>query len=91
MMPSQGFATYDHSIAGVNSIEVAPAMLESTVHVVAWGRDMYYVLMQPSQGFDMLDSEFSYSMLSISLIVMTVSVIVMGRLVSHARVNVKWD
>lgn len=91
MMSSQAFATYNRSIASVHAIEVAPAILESTVHVLAWGRDIYYVLMQPSQGFDMLGDGFSYAMLSTALIVMTASVVSLGGVVAHARVNAKWD
>lgn len=92
LMPaSQSFATYDTFVADVRSIVVAPALLESTLHVIAWGRDLYYVLMRPSHGFDKLGDDFAHSLLSVALVAMTASVLSISGLVSHARSNAKWN
>ena len=87
----QSFASYDHQIAGVRHIRTAPADLESTTHVVAWGLDLYYVLLRPARGFDMLGEDFSFALLIVALAALAGGAVVMSRLVASARLRGQWQ
>lgn len=87
----QSFASYDKSINALHSVKTSPSRLESTVHMLAWGTDVYVSQLQPSQGFDTLGKDFSFFSLIIALASMTTGVLLMSILVTTRRVNAKWE
>lgn len=87
----QSFASYDREVAGVRNIRTAPADLESTTHVVAWGADLYYVMLRPARGFDMLGEDFSFALLIVALAALAGGALVMSRLVASARLRGQWQ
>lgn len=87
----QSFASYDTQVLGIQHIVAAPAELESTTHVLAWGLDTYYVLLRPSKGFDMLGEDFSFALLTIALVSLLGSVVFVHQLVKKQKVKAKWS
>ena len=61
------WVTTKHQVARLRGIKTAPAELESTVLCVAHGLDFFYTRLHPSRSYDMLDEEFSYLLLIVTL------------------------
>ncbi|CCI49518.1 unnamed protein product [Albugo candida] len=57
------FVTYNETIGSIYGIKASPAHLESTTLMFAWGMDLYYHRLAPSNAFDLLPMEFNHSML----------------------------
>jgi hypothetical protein len=91
-LPVQGhsYISYDEHISGLRAMRSTPTHLESTMHIVAWGRDIYYTVFTPSLDFDRLDEGFSFLLLGLALLAMFVAVVAMNLLVKRARLKVKW-
>ena len=86
----QSFASYDHQISGVQSVRSFPTDMESTTHVLAWGTDVYYVLLRPARGFDTLNEDFSFVLLIAALLTLGGGVAAMQHLLKEARLHHKW-
>ena len=56
-----------HQVSRLRGIKTAPASLESTVLCVAHGLDLFYTRLHPSRSYDMLDEEFSFLLLIVTL------------------------
>lgn len=87
----QLFATYDKIIASLRSLRTAPSQLESTVHLMAWGSDLYFANLRPSNGFDTLGEDFSFSLLLVAMTGMTTAVIAMSHAVKSTRMCKRWE
>lgn len=87
----QLFATYDKAIASLRSLRTAPSQLESTVHLMAWGSDLYFATLRPSNGFDTLGEDFSFSLLLFAMAGMTAAVITMSHAVKSTRMRTRWE
>lgn len=90
LMP-HSFATYEHTVARVHDILSSPSDLESTTHVLAWGLDIYYALLRPEGGFDMLQEDFSFALLTLALLGLLIGTLIMSRLVASAQLRAKWQ
>ncbi|VEN56072.1 unnamed protein product [Callosobruchus maculatus] len=66
-LPSEAVINYNQTIGRVKGIEVAPARLESTSHVLVYGLDLFYTKVAPSKTFDMLKEDFDYMMIILVL------------------------
>ena len=64
--------------------------MESTTHVLAWGTDVYYVLLRPALGFDMLSDDFSFALLTVALLALAGSVFAMNHLLREAKLKHNW-
>jgi hypothetical protein len=60
--------SYNRTIHRISNIETSPSFLESTSHVIVTGLDMFYTRTAPSKQFDLLNDDFSHSLLVISTI-----------------------
>ena len=63
----KSWVTTKHQVARLRGIVTAPANLESTVLCVAHGLDVFFTRLHPSRSYDMLDEEFSYLLLIVTL------------------------
>lgn len=64
------YATYDKAVAQLRGIDTFPTTLESSSLMFAYGMDLFYTRLAPSKNFDMLDDDFSYALLVVTLLVM---------------------
>ncbi len=64
-LPSESaaqFVTSNKYLAGLRGVRVAPVWrTESSCHVVAYGVDLYYRMLQPAGGFDTLPNDFRFA------------------------------
>lgn len=73
-------------------IVTSPTSLESTVAVLsAWGLDLHFNIVKPSQSFDSLASDFKYSLLVGILLLLAVAVFVLRRQVMKKKLTASWS
>lgn len=73
-------------------VSTAPTALESTVAVLsAWGPDLYFNVVKPSQSFDSLASDFNYSLLAGILALLAAAVGILRRQVMKKRLGLAWS
>ena len=80
----QAWVTTKHQVARLLGIVMAPANLESTVLCVAHGLDVFFTRLHPSRSYDMLDEEFSYL-----LLIVTLAALAVGALTTQGMVLAK--
>ncbi|ODV92871.1 hypothetical protein CANCADRAFT_43448 [Tortispora caseinolytica NRRL Y-17796] len=80
-------ASYVH---GTRHIVCYPSHLESTLHVVSYGEDIFYTQISPSNTFDMLPETFSKSQIVLTCAALTIAVYILKRLADRKQVRHKW-
>ena len=66
--------SYDQRVVGSKSIISAPTQLESTSLIISYGIDIYCTRVTPSQPFDILSSDFSYSGLIVTVVGLVIGI-----------------
>jgi len=74
--------THSRDVLGVKEIITAPAILESTCLVFAYGIDVFGTRVAPSQAFDLLDKGFNKVTLLGTVLALFLGVFAMGPMVS---------
>ena len=78
----QKFVTLSHQVMGLRDIQCFPTRRESSILMLARGIDVFYTRLMPSKSFDMLEDDFSYS-----LLVTTILGLLIAAFVVHGKVN----
>ena len=86
----QKFVTYTHQVAGLREINCWPTRRESSVVVLAHGTDVFYARMMPSKSFDMLEDDFSYSLLVTTIFGLLVATFVVYSMVQKDNLKRNW-
>ena len=84
------WVTHRHTVVRLRGIITAPAELESNVHFLAHGLDVFCTRVAPSASFDALDDDFSHVLLVATLIALVVAVRVVKRLADDAEDDRAW-
>ena len=84
-------AAYVQSIAGLRSIHCNPAGLESTSLVLAVGLDLFASQVAPSKPFDVLKSDFNYTLLIVIIGAVAVATVVLSQLVKIKELGAAWN
>lgn len=84
------YASYSLEILGMNTIITAPALLESTSLVFAYGLDTFFTYRAPSRQFDVLSEDFNKSQLLLTIVGLVVGIMMTGPMVRRKRVNALW-
>lgn len=79
------------NLARLGHIFSSPAGLESSSLILGVGIDIFFTRVAPSKAFDSLASDFSYSLLAISLAVLVLATIVCAILVRDSEMKKKWE
>ncbi|CAH1114196.1 unnamed protein product [Psylliodes chrysocephalus] len=66
-LSSEAIINYNQTLYRIKGIEVAPARLESTSHILVHGLDMFYTRVAPSKTFDVLKEDFDHLMIVLVL------------------------
>ncbi|KAI8076339.1 uncharacterized protein BX664DRAFT_287861 [Halteromyces radiatus] len=85
------FLTYHLEVIGIEHIISAPALLESTSLVYAYGLDTYFTRDSPSRQFDVLSEDFSKSQLLLTIIALVIGILMVGPIVRRKQVNALWQ
>mmetsp|Transcript_70430 Transcript_70430/g.223153 ORF Transcript_70430/g.223153 Transcript_70430/m.223153 type:complete len:981 (-) Transcript_70430:53-2995(-) len=89
LVPHQ-FVTYGNQVAQLRGITTAPARLESTCLMLAYGLDLFYAVTTPARTFDLLDEDFSYALLVLTIGGLAVAAFVTGDMVRRQELAKKW-
>lgn len=90
IVPPQGILNYNQTIARVRGIETAPSGLESTCLVLAYGLDMYYTRVAPSQNFDILKDNFDHLLICAVLSGLVLASYVTKALAARKALKAAW-
>ncbi|KAH1004284.1 hypothetical protein HUJ04_004063 [Dendroctonus ponderosae] len=63
----EAIINYNQSLGRIRGIEVAPARLESTSHILVHGLDIFYTRVAPSKTFDVLKEDFDHRLIVLVL------------------------
>jgi outer membrane protein assembly factor BamB len=86
----QKFVTYTHHVLGLEEIQCHPTARESSVLMLAYGIDMFYTRLMPSKSFDMLEDDFSYSLLVTTILGLLTATFVVYFRVQKSNVERNW-
>lgn len=89
-LPAEACINYNQSIWHIRGIEVAPARLESTTHVLVHGLDIFYTRVAPSKTFDLLKEDFDHLMIILVLSGLIVASYVTKYLASKKALRQLW-
>eukprot|EP01083_Nonionella_stella_P094946 266510_1 len=81
----------DREISRISHIVTSHALVESTSLLAAWGLDLFHCRVMPSGMFDMLNADFSYPLLILTVVVVGVSSVVIDRIQKKRTLNAKWE
>ncbi|KAK7914624.1 ER membrane protein complex subunit 1 [Apiospora marii] len=82
--------THERDVIGINEIITAPANLESTSLVFAYGLDIFGTRMTPSLPFDILGKGFNKVTLIGTVLALTAGVMALGPMVRRKQINMRW-
>lgn len=84
------YASHNLSIANIEGIVAGASNLESTSLLLAFGLDLFFNHVKPSQSFDILSSDFNYSLLVIILVVLGIIVNILRRMAKSKALKAPW-
>ncbi|XP_018647688.1 hypothetical protein Smp_003340 [Schistosoma mansoni] len=86
----QAIITYNQSIMRIRAIRTAPTGLESTGLVFAYGLDLFFTRISPSQTYDLLKEDFDYTAIATVTLGMIIASIVSCRLATRRAILRAW-
>ncbi|KIK01760.1 hypothetical protein K443DRAFT_550803 [Laccaria amethystina LaAM-08-1] len=82
--------SHDYEVANVQRIVTAPALLESTSLVFAFGLDMFLTRVAPSNTFDVLSENFNKAQLVFTVSGLLLAIMITRPMVERKRLREKW-
>ncbi|KUI56033.1 ER membrane protein complex subunit 1 [Cytospora mali] len=82
--------SHERDILGVQEIITAPAIVESTSLVFAYGIDVFGTRVAPSLVFDILGKGFDKISLVGTVLALTAGVMVLGPIIRKKQINMRW-
>jgi hypothetical protein len=89
-MVTTSILSYNHTIANLRGIRAVPADLESTSLVLAYGVDLFFIRVTPSKAFDVLNDDFNYIGLALTVVVLGVASIIVHGIVKKKDLQHAW-
>ncbi|KAI0468829.1 hypothetical protein F4859DRAFT_489047 [Xylaria cf. heliscus] len=83
--------THARDVLGVRGVIAAPAILESTSLVFAFGVDLFGSRIAPSAAFDLLGKGFGKGTLVATVAALFVGVLGLGPMVRKKQINMRWQ
>lgn len=87
---SEAIINYNQTLARIRDIEVAPARLESTCHVLIHGLDIFYTRVAPSKTFDLLKEDFDYHLIGLVLFGLIAASFITKNLAARKTLKQAW-
>ncbi|KAL0064178.1 hypothetical protein AAF712_008900 [Marasmius tenuissimus] len=82
--------SHNYKISQVQNIVTAPALLESTSLVFAYGLDLFLTRVAPSKTFDVLSESFNKTQLVLTVSALAVAILFARPAVNRKRLREKW-
>lgn len=89
-LPAEATINYNQTMGKIKKVEVAPAKLESTSHVLVHGLDMFYTRVAPSKTFDLLKEDFDHRLIVLVLLGLVIASYVTKYLASKKALRQAW-
>ncbi|XP_018580290.1 ER membrane protein complex subunit 1 [Anoplophora glabripennis] len=89
-LPSEAVINYNQTLGNIRGIEIAPARLESTSHVLIHGLDLFYTKVAPSKTFDVLKEDFDHLMIVLVLAGLILASYITKHLASRKALKQIW-
>lgn len=89
-LPAEATINYNQSLIRIKGIQVAPARLESTSHVLVYGLDLFYTRVAPSKTFDVLKEDFDHKLIVLVLSGLVIASYVTKYLASRKALKQAW-
>ncbi|KAH9981995.1 hypothetical protein BJV74DRAFT_852482 [Russula compacta] len=92
VLPDDGHRVLSHNyhVANIRHILTAPALLESTSLVFAYGLDLFCTRVAPSGPFDVLSETFNKAQLVFTICGLAVGIVAIRPMVRQKRLREKW-
>jgi outer membrane protein assembly factor BamB len=87
---STNILSYNHTISNLRAIRAVPADLESTSLVLAYGIDLFFIRVTPSKAFDVLDDQFNYAGLMLTVVILVVAAAICCYIVKKKDLEFAW-
>jgi ER membrane protein complex subunit 1 len=84
------FLCIRYQVANVKRIVTAPALLESTSLVFAYGLDLFLTRVSPSGTFDVLNENFNKVQLVLTIVALVVAIVITKPMVQRKRLRERW-
>lgn len=82
--------THALKVEGLRGIVSAPAKLESTTLVFAYGVDLFFTPLAPSRTYDSLTEDFSYALLLLTIVALVTAIFATWILSERKKLRDKW-
>ncbi|KAF5329635.1 hypothetical protein D9619_009267 [Psilocybe cf. subviscida] len=82
--------SHNYDVANTQTILTAPALLESTSLVFAFGLDMFLTRVSPSNTFDVLSESFNKVQLVLTVTGLLVAILITRPMVERKQLKAKW-
>jgi len=79
-------ASYNYQLVGLKDIVVSPTTFESTSLVLTYGHDLYFTRVSPEKGYDMLNEDFNYIYLIVTVVTILAATYVMKRMAKGSKI-----
>jgi len=89
-LPHESILNYNQSIAAIKGVVTSTSGLESTVLVFVHGLDIYGTRLTPSKGFDLINPDFDYLMISAVLVVLVALSYIARKFAQRKMLNQAW-
>lgn len=86
----QKFATYSHVVSDLEDVVVSPTFLESTSLFFAYGTDLFFGRLTPSNTFDRLGENFSHVFLLFTVLGLVGGTSLLGQVLKGRELAAKW-
>ncbi|CAG0894033.1 unnamed protein product [Cyprideis torosa] len=90
IFPTEALINYNQTVARIDSIECAPAALESTSLVLVRGLDLYWTRVTPSRPFDVLKEDFDYFLILVVLVALILGSMFGKRMAARKNLSQAW-
>jgi len=82
--------SHNYQVVGVKHIVTSPALLESTSLVFAYGQDLFFTRVAPSNTFDVLNENFNKAQLVLTIAGLALAIVIAKPMVRRKRLKEKW-
>ena len=89
-LPGLTYTSQNISVAQIAGMIAGASNLESTSLILAYGLDVFFNHIRPSQSFDVLSTDFNYSLLVIILVVLFFIVYILRKMAKTKVLKAPW-
>ena len=87
----RAFINYHQTLRRVEAIATSPSSLESTSLVFVHGLDLFFNQASPSNKFDVLNDDFNYLGLSLSMVALAVATVLCAKVNAAKVLSAAWE